>query len=315
MSNPTLSILLAVDDDALRQHATRLLSQAGYSDLRACSVADTLAELDQRDANLLLIAEDTGLAMVPRVRLLDSATQRPTWILLLGAPGATLPNDTTYPGIDDLLPASLIDEQLSTRVHLGGRARAKLLRLGEENQSLRDTVAHLEQLNLVDTLTGLGNARYLSQKLDDSLRHIQARGGALCYLLIGLHDADALRHAHGTPRYNELVQGVGQRLQQMVRPLDVLARVDDHHFVLLTLPSSLGECAPSSFTRLHDGLNLQGFITSAGRISLHAGISLVGLDHKSLPIDPLSLFGEASRLLQESYRTGLVSARRLPARS
>lgn len=313
MSDSTPSILVAINHEGLRLQACRLLRQARYSDVRACQAGQTLAELDQREAKVLVSAGDEGLALASRVRLLDAATGSHTWILLLDArPSAELLDDAVDLGVDDLLPPALIDTHLLVRVRAGNRLCAMLQRMGRENRRLRDQIADLEQRNLIDALTGLGNSRYLGQALEDSLRQIQARGGALCYLLIGLQNADALQREHGERFYDELLQGVGRRLQHMVRPLDVLARLDHQHFVLLTLPRSLHECAPSSFRRLHDGLNLTGLMTSNGAIELRAGISLVGLDEKSLPVEPMSLFGEASRLLQESYASGLVSARRLP---
>jgi diguanylate cyclase (GGDEF)-like protein len=316
MSNPNLSILLAIGDAGLRHSAAELLLRGGYSDVRTCPMEDALSELDQREPDLLLTEGDEGVRLASKIRVLDEATKRHTWVLLLDARASEqLLDETADLGVDDLLPAGLINDQLLARVHAGDRMHSVLQRLARENRLLRDNIASLEQRNLVDSLTGLGNSRYLRQKLEDSLRQIQARGGALCYLLIGLQNADALQQEYGEAFYEELLQGVGRRLQQMVRPLDVLARVDEHHFVLLTLPKSLQECAPSSFRRLHDGLNLKGFMTSAGLVDLRAGISLVGLDEKSLPVEPVSLFGEASRLLQESYLSGLINARRLPAKT
>ncbi len=93
-------------------------------------------------------------------------------------------------------------------------------------------------------MTGLGNSRYLRQKLTDSLRQVQARGGAICYLLIGVQQANELQREYGNDFYDELLQGVARRLQQLVRPLDVLARLDDQHFVLMTMPPDLRDCAP-----------------------------------------------------------------------
>lgn len=316
MSNPNLSILLAISDAGMRHCAAELLSQGGYHDVRTCTVEDAPGELDQRAADLLVAHGEAGMRLASKVRVLDEATNGHTWVLLLGEQASEQVLDETADlGVDDLLPPELIGAHLLARVHAGDRMHSVLQRLARENRLLRDNIASLEQRNLVDSLTGLGNARYLRQKLEDSLRQIQARGGALCYLLIGLQNAGTLQQQHGAALYEELLQGVGRRLQQMVRPLDVLARVDDQHFVLLTLPRSLQECAPSSFKRLHDGLNLRGFMTSGGLVDLSAGISLVGLDEKSLPIEPVSLFGEASRLLQESYVSGLVNARRLPAKT
>jgi PleD family two-component response regulator len=105
---------------------------------------------------------------------------------------------------------------------------------------------------------------------------------------------------------------VARRLQQLVRPLDVLTRLDDNHFGLITLLEDLHECSPSSFKRLHEGLNLKAFKTSEGFITLKAGISLVGLDAKALPTTPEQLLQHAETLLADSYASGRVAAVRLP---
>ena len=146
----------------------------------------------------------------------------------------------------------------------------------------------------------------------DSLRQVESRGGALCYLLIGLQEANELRSKHGERFHNELIHGIARRLQQLVRPLDVLTRLDDNHFGLITLLEDLHECSPSSFKRLHDGLNLKAFKTSEGFITLKAGISLVGLDVKALPIEVEQVLQHAERVLPEAYASGRVTALRLP---
>ena len=97
-----------------------------------------------------------------------------------------------------------------------------------------------------------------------------------------------------------------------MRPLDVLTRLDDNHFGLITLLEDLHECSPSSFKRLHEGLNLKAFKTSEGFITLKAGIALVGLDAKALPIEPEQVIRHAEGLLDESYASGRVAALRLP---
>ncbi|MCY1185629.1 hypothetical protein D9M73_264270 [compost metagenome] len=121
-----------------------------------------------------------------------------------------------------------------------------------------------------------------------------------------------MRQRYGDTFYNELLHGVARRLQQLVRPLDVLTRVDESHFGLITLLDDLHECSPSSFRRLHEGLNLKAFKTSEGFITLKAGIALVGLDTKALPLDVEELLEKASAMLPEAYASGRVTALRLP---
>lgn len=316
MPNPFLSIMLTTDDVDSAASITGALRDAGYQDVRLATVEQAFGALEAQPASLLLVSAGEGLALAERVRQLDERGEHYTFILLIDErPAAPLLDEQADHGIDDVLHPAHLAGQLLARVAVVDRLTSRQQRLRQDNQLLRQNLNNLEQRNLVDALTGLGNARYLQQKLADSLRQIQARGGALCYLLIGVEKPTDPQRPYGVDFYEELIQGVARRLQQMVRPLDILARLDEQHFVLLTLPDDLQECAPSSFKRVHEGLNLKPFMTSAGMLPVTAGISLVGLDSRSLPVDPQSLFGEASALLGASYASGLVTAKRLPARA
>ncbi len=316
MPNPNLSIVLVQDDSARAEQLDALLHAAGYLHVSHSTHADALARQEHQPASLMLLEGPQGQALASRVRQFDEMGEHYTFILLISDQDAcALLDETADLGIDDVIAPSALATQLPARLQAAERLYNVVQRLRQENSLLRQNIASLEQRNLVDSLTGLGNARYLRQKLNDSLRQIQARGGALCYLLIGLQNAEQLQREHGSDLYDELLQGVARRLQQMVRPLDVLGRLDDQHFVLLTLPPDLSECAPSSFKRLHDGLNLKAFMTASGALEVVAGISLIGADGHSLPDTPQALFDEARALLAESYESGLVSAKRLPARS
>lgn len=318
MPNPHLSILVVDDAKFSSAMIGRALSQAGYQDVRfANSAAEALRQLEKRPASVLLadwlMPEMDGLELTGRVRQLDETAEHYTYVILLtGKEGENVLVEAFDRGVDDFISKAAMSEQLVPRVYAADRLCNTLQRLLNENRMLTQNIASLEQRNLVDPLTGLGNPRYLQQKLADSLRQVESRGGALCYLLIGLQDGDALRQQHGNGFWNEVLHGVARRLQQLVRPLDVLTRVDDTHFGIVTLLEDLQECSPSSFKRMHDGLNLKAFKTSEGFISLKAGIALVGLDGKSLPIQPNQLLAEAAHLLPDSYASGRVSAVRLP---
>jgi diguanylate cyclase (GGDEF)-like protein len=247
------------------------------------------------------------------VRQLDEAAEHYTYIILLtGKEGENVLNEAFDRGVDDFISKSAMNEQLLPRVFAAERLCSTLQRLLQENALLVQNIASLEERNLVDPLTGLGNTRYLKQKMADSLRQVESRGGALCYLLIGLQGADELGARHGKTFYNELLRSVARRLQQLVRPLDVLVSLDDRHFALITLLEDLQECSPSSFKRLHEGLNLKAFKTSEGFISLKAGIAVVGLDSKAMPMEQQQLLDLAARLLPEAHASGRVTAVRLP---
>lgn len=318
MPNPHLSILVVDDAKFSSAIIGRALSQAGYQDVRfASSAAEAICNLEQRPASVLLadwlMPEMDGLELTGRVRQLDEAAEHYTYIILLtGKEGENVLNEAFDRGVDDFISKSSMNEQLLPRVFAADRLCNTLQRLLQENALLVQNIASLEERNLVDPLTGLGNTRYLKQKMGDSLRQVESRGGALCYLLIGLQGVDELSARHGVTFYNELLRSVARRLQQLVRPLDVLVSLDDRHFALITLLEDLQECSPSSFKRLHEGLNLKAFKTSEGFISLKAGIAVVGLDGKAMPMEQQQLLDLATRLLPEAHASGRVTAVRLP---
>ncbi len=318
MPNPHLSILVVDDAKFSSAMIGRALSQAGYQDVRfANSAAEALRLLEKRPASVLLadwlMPEMDGLELTARVRQLDETAEHYTYVILLtGKEGENVLVEAFDRGVDDFISKAAMNEQLVPRVYAADRLCNTLQRLLNENRMLTQNIASLEQRNLVDPLTGLGNPRYLQQKMSDCLRQVESRGGAVCYLLIGLQEGEALRRQYGNGFWKEVLHGVARRLQQLVRPLDVLTRVDDTHFGMIAMLEDLQECSPSSFKRVHEGLNLKAFKTSEGFISLKAGIALVGMDAKALPVAPQYLFSEAARALPDSYASGRVSAVRLP---
>lgn len=318
MQNTHLSIMVV--DDAKFSSAVigRELNSAGYQDIRyASSAREALNLLEQRPASVLLadwlMPEVNGLELTEKVRQLDETTEHYTYVILLtGREGDNVLGEAFDHGVDDFINKASMHEQLLPRIYAADRLCNTLQRLLQGNRLLTRNIANLEQRNLVEPVTGLGNLRYLQQRLSDSLRQIESRGGALCYLLIGLKKSAELQSQHIPGFDEELLHCVARRLQQLVRPLDTLVCIDEQHFALLTVLDDLSECSPSSFKRLHDGLNLKAFKTSEGFVSLKAGIALIGMDKKALPQKVEDILQTAEKILPESYASGRVTAVRLP---
>lgn len=304
MPNPHLSILVVDDTKFSSALIGRALSQAGYRDIRfATSAAEALRQLAERSANILLadwlMPEIDGLELTARVRRLDEGTDHYTYIMLLtGREGETAVGEAFTRGVDDFINKSKIHEQLIPRVLAGDRLCKTLQRLLQENRQLTQSMGSAEQRNLVDPLTGLGNVRSLHLKLADCLRTVESRDGAFCLLLICVQPPPAFSR-HGTNPYHELLSGVAQRLQQLVRPLDVLARLDDQHFALIALIDRLEDAAINSFGRLTESLNRQPFGTRDGPVAVNADVALLGVDARALPQTPEQLIDQAMQLLAE----------------
>lgn len=313
MPDPNLSIMVV--DDARFSSALigRVLQQAGYSDIRyAGSASDALAELDRRPANVLLVdwmmPEMDGLELTAQVRLIDEYSEHYTYIILLtGSDGDSLLGEAFDRGVDDFVNKATVNEQLVPRVQAADRLSGTLQRLLQEKRLLAHNIANLEQRNVVDALTGLGNPRYLRQRLGDALRQLESRGGALCYLLISLDDLG--RHSEGFQR--ELLYNIGRRLRHMVRPLDVLVRLDDRQFAVIAMVDDLRECSPNSFRRLHDGLNLKALKTSEGFLQLTAAVAMVSVDSSDCPLRIDDLMRQATDLLADARSSGRIASSRV----
>lgn len=312
MPNPQLSILVVDDAKFSSVMIGRALAKAGYEDVRfADSASAALGLIEERPTNVLLadwlMPEMDGLELTAQVRQQDEMSNHYTYIILLtGRDGQDVLSHAFDRGVDDFISKSTMNEQLVPRVYAADRLCGSLQRLMQENRLLADNIASLERRNLIDPVTGLGNTRYLHQRITDSLRQIDSRGGALCCLVIGLPEIVTHQQRHGAEFHHELLRGVARRLQQLIRPLDVLTRLDDNHFGLLALMSDIQSFSPSSFKRLHEGLNLKAFKTSEGYISLKAGIGLVSLDNKALPNEAHEVLERAKSLLPDAYTTGRI---------
>lgn len=317
MPNSQLSILVVADPRFASAQLARTLSRASYSDIRVAESPAVALQLHaERPANILIadwmMAEIEEMALIDRVRQQDDMSDRYTYILLLtGRDGEDGPSIAFDSSVDDFISRSAIPEQLVPRVHAAGRLWGALERLMRQNRRLTESLASLEQRNLTDPVTGLGNDRYLAQKLADSLRQIDSRGGALCYLLIGLPRLCTYRQRHGERFHEELMRGVARRLQRLVRPLDVLCRLDEQHFAVVAMLDSQQTAAPGSFKRLHDELNQKPFQTDEGPLPLSAGIGLVSLAASALPLDPAALMKRAEVLLPEAYLSNRIASLRL----
>ena len=317
MPNPQVSILVVDDTKFSSALIGRALTQAGYRDVRfASSAGEALRQLEERPAGILLadwlMPEIDGLELTARVRQQDEMSDHYTYIMLLnGREGESDLGEAFARGVDDFISKAKIHEQLIPRVLAGDRLCNTLQRLLQENHQLTQSFTNLEQRNQVDPLTGLGNTRCLQLKLADCLRELESRGGAFCFLLIGVPQLPGLRDRHGEALYRELLTGIARRLQQLVRPLDVLARLDDGHFALIALLDRLEEGAVNSFRRLADNLNRQAFRTRDGAFELHADIALLGVDSRALPQTPDQLLAQASELLAQNSPEGEMRIRQL----
>jgi diguanylate cyclase (GGDEF)-like protein len=181
---------------------------------------------------------------------------------------------------------------------LAGMARAGV--------TVTDRLRQSERRAITDDLTGLGNRRYLVDRLREAIE----RGGELALLLIDLDGFKELNDTLGHHAGDEVLRQIGPRLGSAVREHDTLARLGGDEFAVVLAP---GDEATASTA----GLRLRSALERSFRVQdivVHVDAS-VGIalfpDHAD---DPLGLLQRADIAMYEAKRMRTGCEVYLPAR-
>lgn len=316
---PNLDLSILVVDDAKFSSAiiTKTLRKAGYHDVRTANNAmDALRMMESRRVSLLiadwLMPEMDGLELAARVRQLDEQNNHFTYVILLTArEGVEALSEAFDRGVDDFINKSEMSKQLLPRVYAADRLADMQNSLLVANQLLMENNRMLMDMSTLDAATGLGNQRLARERLTDSLRQIESRGGACSYLLLGVSDWHKLQQSYSETVLDELASGIARRLRHLTRPLDTVCRIAQNQFVVITLFQSLEHCTTQCFRRIHEGINLKAFKTSSGFVSISAGTGVVALDASQQIPGPRDVEQQAIGQLKNSQETGTLSILRL----
>lgn len=317
----TDEIAVIVVDDArfTCEMIRRVLQGAGFKDIRIANSAEQALEMMRlRKANILLadwlMPEMDGLTLTGRVRQFDEERNHYTYVILLTAKeGVESLAEAFSHGVDDFISKSPDNKELLARINAAGRISQLQNDLLQANRRLSELNQQLEERSSFDVVTGLGNRAYLERQLEDTLRHMDARGGAVCCALIRLNDFELLRRRHGERVCWEIVEATANRLQQSVRPLDVVTRVGPAEFGILMQQDDLERCHPNAFRRIHQTLNLRAYKTSAGFLTVTAAVAICAIsgsgDHRPEPREVVEFIHQH---LDDAQLTGRITAVRWP---
>ncbi len=305
-----ISVIVVDDARFTCEMIRRALKSAGYYDIRiANSAQQALEMMRSRHANILLadwlMPEMDGLRLTKRVRQLDEETNRYTYIVLLTArEGVDSLTEAFQHGVDDFINKSPDNKELLARINAASRISQLQNQLLKANKRLLELNRQLEERNSFDVVTGLGNRAYLERQFDNLMRHCDGRGGVACCALVRLNDMDAVRQRHGQHVIDQIVEATANRLQQSVRPLDVVARIGPQLFGILMHQEDMAHCHPNAFRRIHQSLNLRAYKTSNGFVTVSAAIAVCGLGRDSVHPEPREVLSFIEDHLDEASQAG-----------
>jgi diguanylate cyclase (GGDEF)-like protein len=152
--------------------------------------------------------------------------------------------------------------------------RSQIEAMAREQEQQRRHMEELEQIAFNDSLTGLPNRRRLLQLLEAAVQRAKVQPEAEFALLFLDFDRfklinDSLGHAAG----DEFLVEVGSRLQQHVRPTDVVSRLGGDEFAILVEGAACSDYAVRLAERLLDML-AQPVRLSGTEVSASASIGI-----------------------------------------
>ncbi|SFM42555.1 response regulator [Marinobacter zhejiangensis] len=284
MPNLDLPILVVDDAKFSSMIVSKALRTAGYRDVRVANDAPAALQMMEQRAVSVLIADwlmpdMDGLDLTDLVRQQDEQGNHYTYIILLTAKESVEALAEAFDrGVDDFIYKSDMSKQLIPRVFAADRIADRQNTLLRANSLLMENNRELEASNIIDLETGLCNNRYAREQLGKSLRQAEARGGASAYVLCGIRNWQDLKRKHTPAIMSELAVGISRRLSHLIRPMDSLCRVGDNQYAIIAHFSNSEHCSASTFRRIFDGINHKALKTTAGYISVEAGMVLCKAD-------------------------------------
>lgn len=237
LDSDALKILLVDDSNVHRAVLAADLRAMGHETLEAPNAELGVALYRQQQPDMVLMDVDmpghSGHWASRQMRLINPDAWAPIIFLSGLASDADLAAGIDAGGDDYLFkPVSTVVLQAKLR------AMQRLRALGQQLQSvtdqLRDSNAHLQQLTLLDPLTGLTNRRGLDLRLDEELRAARRDGQALTVILVDVDNFKQYNDSAGHLQGDECLRRIGQLLGSTCRrPRDLAARFGGEEFVIV----------------------------------------------------------------------------------
>lgn len=265
-----------------------ILRRHNFVNIQTCHDGITGLQVMEHDRPDIVIVDDEipemdGFEIAANVREIERTEQRFSYIVLITRKAHVEREYAMQANVDATLARDTIAFRLIPQMMSAERMALQTNSLLCETAELRSRCGYLEAGQLLDPLTGLGNRRQAMKGMDDTIRQIESRGGAIALLLIKMVNIREIESEYGREVVEELIVCVGQKIRKLVRPLDIVTYFDNGTFAIVMQHDELSHCKASSYERIREGLSLKSYQTRAGFLQADIRIGACGAGAETGP--------------------------------
>lgn len=285
---------------------------------------EALQGLEDRPADVIVIASElddmTGVELAENIREIDAESQHFSYIIIIGPAMTPSILRSLEKNVDAFVHVSPIQAQatpldltpLVEQIKAGCRLAPALNTAVSQLQILQDRCEELEKGQLLDPLTGLGNRRMAEQSLGDCIRQVESRGGAACFLLIGVENYTDVINDYDKKMADQLIVAVSTRLLHLVRPLDIVTYFEPGRFALILIQPTIDQCTAECYQRIYDGVNLKSYKTPVGYLPANIGMSICASEAVTGPPNLQLMIRTAQKNLDDAFEADKILVNHLP---
>ncbi len=151
---------------------------------------------------------------------------------------------------------------------------------------LRVAMSKAAQSALIDTLTGLPNRQQFMLHLDDALARMKRRGAPLAVMMLDIDHFKAVNDSLGLEQGDKLLQIVAERLRELMRETDIIARISGDRFALIADALTQAADATILAQRLVDVLGVP-YLIDGHQVVTSASVGISIAPHDAEEAGPL----------------------------
>ncbi len=285
------TVLVADDDESIRDLLVMVLTEAGYETLDAANgqTAVELALAHRPDLALLdvMMPVMDGFAACRAIKADPRTAGIP--VLLLTALAHT---DSKVRGLSDGATDYI------TKPFENAELLARIKKVLQEKDQ-RDALAAEA---LTDALTGLTNRRSLERQLDQLLAHAERGDEPLSVLLFDVDRFKVINDTYGHAAGDIVLTTLARRAQESVRAQDVVGRLGGEEFLVI-LPGAGRTAAYITAERLRAHVAAKPIATPAGPIDVTVSVG-AATTHPGMDVERTALITTSDHALYSAKNTG-----------